>query len=253
MRNNLKRRLLAGESALGTFLDISSPVVVEIAAAAGFDFVVVDTEHGPLTIENAEAIVRAAEAAGIGAVVRVRENDPPQIMRALDIGATGVQIPLISTGEDAERAAKSAKYAPLGMRGLHPATRAVRFGKEATPGFTDRLNEETMVVIHIEGIEGVRNIDAILAVPHIDVIFIGPYDLSCSLGVPGQADHPQVKEAIRTVVEKANAAGKIVGFYYSDAARAKEARAMGIRYITVGIDQRILLDAFTGVVETAKG
>lgn len=252
MENRLKRRLLAGESVLGTFLAMPSPVVVEVAAAAGFDFVVVDTEHGPLTIETAEAMVRAAGAAGISAVVRVRENDPPQTMRILDIGAAGVQIPQVMTGEDAETAARSAKYAPLGNRGLHPATRAVRFGKEATPGFTDRMNEESMVVIHIEGIEGVRNIDAILSVPNIDVIFLGPYDLSCSLGIPGQVDDPRVKEAIRTVVQKASAAGKIVGYYYRDAAEAKEAQAQGVRYITVGIDQNILLGAFTGIVEDVK-
>lgn len=253
MENRLKRRLVAGESVLGTFLDLPCPAVVEVAAAAGFDFVVVDTEHGPLMIETAEAMVRAGEAAGIGVVVRVRENDPPQIMRVLDIGAAGVQVPQVMTREEAERAARSAKYPPLGNRGLHPATRAVRFGKDATPGFTDRLNEETMVVIHIEGIDGVRNIDGILEVPQIDVIFLGPYDLSCSLGIPGQVDSPKVREAMQAVVEKASAAGKIVGSFYRDAAEAGEARAQGIRYVTVSIDQRILLDACSRIVEGVKG
>ena len=249
MENKLKRRLYAGESVLGTFLAMPSPAVVEIAGAAGFDFVVVDTEHGPLAIESAEAMVRAAAAAGISAVVRVRENDPPQIMRILDIGAQGVQIPQVMTGEDAERAARAAKYAPLGNRGLHPATRAVRFGKDATAGFTDRMNEESMVVIHIEAIDAARNIEAILAVPGIDVIFLGPYDLSCSLGIPGQLDHPKVKAAIADVVEKTKSAGKIVGYYYRDAAEAREAKARGVLYVTVGIDQRILLDGFAAIVE----
>ena len=125
--NKLKAKFKNGEVALGPFVNINSGAMIEIAAYAGFDFVILDTEHGPLDILSAEDLCRVAYGVGITPIVRVRENDPPQILRALDIGAGGVQVPQICTKSDAEAVIHAAKYSPLGMRGVSPYTRAARY------------------------------------------------------------------------------------------------------------------------------
>jgi len=182
--NQLKRKLKRGEVVLGPFINCAYPALIEICGHAGFDFAIIDLEHGALHTLVAEDLCRAADCVGLAPVVRVRKNDAPQIQRALDIGSAGVQVPQIETKADAEAVVRGAKYSPLGARGLSFYTRAGVYSAAGTQ-ITDQLNEESLIVVHVEGKRGVDNIEEIVSVTNIDVIFLGPYDLSQSLGIPG--------------------------------------------------------------------
>ena len=233
---------------VGPFVKLASPELVVIMGRAGFDYVIIDCEHGPLNVLEAQNMVRAAKLTGASAVIRVGANDPVMISRALDIGADAVQIPQISTKEDAERAAKAAKFAPLGERGVCPFVRASQYSNIEKHQYFKKSNEETMVIIHIEGAEGVKNIDEILSVDGIDVIFLGPYDLSQSLGVSGQVDHPKVVETMEEVVGKAKAKGKVVGVFVEDAETGHKWIDLGVKYISYSADTGIIFKCCKDIV-----
>ena len=251
--NQLKRKLLRGEPVLGPFMCYSGPTFVEIAGMAGFDFVIVDMEHGPLSAETAEDLCRAAHSAGLDPIVRVRKNDGPQIQRALDIGSAGVQVPQIETREQAEAVVRGAKYAPLGMRGLSFFTRAGDYAMHGVTGYADRLNEEQIIIIHIEGRRGLENLDEIIAVPHIDGVFLGPYDLSQSFGIPGQINDPRVVKGMEEAVGKIRDAGKAAGTFAGDAETAKRWISLGVQYISLGVDVGIFADGCSKLVRDARG
>lgn len=240
---SLKRKLREGRVVFGPFMKLASPAVMEIFGLAGFDYAIIDTEHGPMSIESAENLVRAAELTGVSPVIRIRENNPSLISRALDIGAEGVQVPQIGSAADAEAVVKAAKFAPQGERGVCRFVRAARYTHTDRFRYFRQANEDTCVIIHIEGRAGVDNIDAILAVPGIDVAFIGPYDLSQSLGVPGQVNHPEVERAMAEVVAKARARGVAVGTFVDNEAAAAKWSATGIQYISYSVDVGIIYDA----------
>ncbi|MBC7237267.1 MAG: aldolase [Chloroflexi bacterium] len=242
-RNELKRKLQRGEVVLGPFMNCSYPAFIEIVGLAGFDFAIIDMEHGPLEVETAEDLCRAGQGAGLDPIVRVRKNDAPQIQRALDIGSAGVQVPQIETREQAEAVVRAAKYQPIGMRGISLFTRSGDYSVYGLSGITDRLNEEQMIVIHIEGVRGLENLEQIITVPHIDVIFLGPYDLSQSFGVPGQIDDPRVINGMRMAVGKIRDAGKAAGTYANDVETAKRWIDAGVQYISLSVDVGIFATA----------
>lgn len=232
--NRLKRRLAAGEVAVGTFCIIPNATVVEALGVAGLDFVILDTEHGPLSIETCEDLVRAAEGTGMTPIIRVSLNQADRILRALDIGAGGVQVPQCGSKEEAERIVRAAKYYPEGERGVSVFTRAGDY--IGSPEHTLSCNREQLVIAHIEGVHGVENLDAILTVGGIDVLFLGPYDLSQSLGITGQVDHPRVRETLSACAAKCRAAGRWVGSYAKDVAMAKWLISLGVQYIATLVD-----------------
>lgn len=251
--NQLKRKLQRGEVVYGPFMNCSYGSFIEIVGLTGFDFAIIDMEHGPLEVETAEDLCRAGQNGGLSPIVRVRKNDAPQIQRALDIGSAGVQVPQIETRADAEAVVRAAKYQPLGMRGLSFFTRAgdyVVFGQQ---GITDRLNEEQLVIIHIEGQRGLENLDDIVAVPNIDVIFLGPYDLSQSFGIPGQVNDPRVVKGMEIATAKIRAAGKAAGTFAGNAEAAKRWAALGVQYISLSVDVGIFADACKTLLKQAKG
>ena len=188
-KNNLKEVLKEGKNGFGTFLKFTDPAVVEIMGFAGFDFVIIDQEHGPISLQSAQNMLRAAESANITPVIRVTDNAETLILRALDIGAQGIEIPQINTKSDALRAVKAVKYSPQGQRGLCRYVRAADYSSMDRYKYFKYASQETMIIAHIEGVEGINNLEEILSVAGIDVIFIGPYDLSQSLGIPGQINH----------------------------------------------------------------
>ena len=250
--NKLKQMLKRGEVVLGPFVSGYYPGMVEIIGIAGFDFSILDMEHGPLDVQHVEDMCRAADAVGLSPVVRVRENDPPQILRALDIGSAGVQVPQIETKEDALHVVRAAKYSPLGERGLSLYTRAAVYSAEGMR-ITDKLNEASMVIIHVEGIKGIQNLDEILTVPHLDVIFLRPYDLSQSLGIPGQVRDPRVIEAMEQAVEKIRNAGLAVGTFADSAEIAKTWIDVGVQYVSISVDVGIFLRACREIVREVRG
>lgn len=249
--NQLKRKLQRGKVVIGIFVNCSYPAFVEICGYAGFDFVIIDLEHGPLHPLVAEDLCRAADSVGIAPIVRVGKNDSLQIQRALDIGSAGVQIPQIETQTDAETCIKSAKYNPLGSRGLSFYTRAGVY-TAAGANITDKLNQESLVVIHVEGIGGVENLNEIVSVPHIDVIFLGPYDLSQSLGIPGQVQDSRVIDLMHECIDTIRNAGKVVGTFADNPETAKQWIDAGIQYIALGVDVGIFLRACQGIVKAVR-
>ncbi|QLG61151.1 HpcH/HpaI aldolase family protein [Halorarum salinum] len=238
--DHLRGQLHDGETALGTLQIFDSPQVAESIGVAGMDFVVFDQEHGPLTAETTLPLTMAAERGGAAPLVRVRRNSPAEIQRALDVGA-GVQIPQIESASDAERAVSAARFDPVGSRGLSQYVRAG--GYVGGPEYTDRQNEEQPVVLQVEGERGVENVDEILAVDGFDVLFLGPYDLSQSFGVPGEIRHERVQEAMKHVVERAEATGTVVGAFADDVGIARELVDLGVQYVMLSVDAPIFVDA----------
>ncbi len=251
--NQLKRKLQAGGVVYGPFMNCSYGAFIEIVGLAGFDYAIIDMEHGPLSSETAENLCRGGQRVGLSPIVRVRKNDAPQIQRALDIGSAGVQVPQIETREDAEAVVRAAKYQPLGMRGLSLYTRAGDYTALGLDGVTDRLNAEQIVIIHIEGRRGLENLEEIVTVPNIDVIFLGPYDLSQSYGIPGQVNDPRVVRGMEEATRKIRDAGKAAGTFAGNAATAKRWVDTGVQYISLGVDVGIFADACKQLLKDAKG
>jgi 4-hydroxy-2-oxoheptanedioate aldolase len=251
-RNSLKRKLSQQEFVLGTFLEIPSPQLVEILGLAGFDFVVIDCEHGSIDLRDTEDLIRASLSTDISAVVRVAKCDPVLIRQPLDMGAAGIHVPQIGSLESAALAVRSGFFHPAGDRGLQPYVRAASYRSYPTAEYLTQTNQDTAMIFHIEGREGVDALDGILALDGVDVLFLGPYDLSQSLGVPGQVKHPAVREMMIRVVEKGKTAGKCIGTYCDDVETAREWRDLGVRYLAVSVDAALLLRGAEAIVHPLR-
>ena len=230
-KNVVKQKLLRDETVFGLFCNIPSPMVVEVLGYAGFDFVIIDAEHGIADFETVENMIRASEVSSIIPITRIGLNLQQHILRFLDAGSMGVQIPLINTKQEAKNVVTSVKYPPIGNRGLAP-TRASKFGLDSTlSDYVKLANQETLVVVQIETMEAVKNLNGILTVENIDVVFFGPTDLSASLGVPGEIDHPKVVNVIEQAGKKVREAGKSAGVLGRDPKSLLDWEAKGFRYL----------------------
>ena len=198
--NMMRTRLRKGEVLIGTLIDFKDPNIVEIIGLAGFDFVFIDMEHSAREYENLENIIRAAELVSATPLVRIPEINESYALRALEAGAMGLIFPHVRTKEDAIRCVRATKYPPRGVRGMHPSTRASRFGSSSFAQHVREANEQTQVWVIIEDVEGVKNIEEIVRVEGLDVIMPGPGDLSVDLEVPGEWTHPTVIEHLDHVV-----------------------------------------------------
>ena len=242
-------RLKTGKALFGPFVNLCHPAIMEIAGFAGFDFAIIDTEHGEISTDRALDMIRAAKLAGTSPVLRVYENNPELIGKALDMGAEAVQVPQVCTKKEAESAVSAAKFSPVGSRGCNRFVHAARYSHMKKEEFFGKSNDYTAVILQVEGKEGMDNIDEILSVPGIDVLFIGPYDLSASLGIPGQVEHPLVMEAMQKVLAAADKAHVALGFFCDDVKTAIKWKKMGIRYLSFSADVSMILDAFTANVQ----
>jgi 4-hydroxy-2-oxoheptanedioate aldolase len=210
--NSIKAKLLAGEPVLGCSIMIPSPQAVEMIAHCGFDWVLIDLEHGTIDLETAEVMIMAAEASGITPVARPRSNRKEDITSLMDRGAMGVQVPHVNTAEDARRAVAAVKFGPGDHRGLAAGTRPDNYGlARSMEAFVERSNVETLVCVQLEHASAIRNVHEILAVDGVDVFFVGPSDLSQSMGFPGNPKAEPVRAAIEETLRKIMAAGKISG------------------------------------------
>ncbi|MCO8243399.1 MULTISPECIES: aldolase/citrate lyase family protein [unclassified Haladaptatus] len=244
--DSFRQRLLSGECVVGTFQLLDSTMVSEMIGVAGMDFVVYDQEHGPLTAETTLELSTAAQNEDVAPIVRVRENTESEIQRALDIGTAGVQVPQVETREEAEAAVEAARFGPLGSRGLSQYVRAGDYvGGES---YTEDQNDETLLVIQVEGERGVENIDEILQVDGIDVVFLGPYDLSQSLGIPGQVTDDRVEDLMRRVCERAAETETVVGAFADDAETANKWMDAGVQYLTLGVEVGLFTEHLSDVV-----
>ncbi|MBW2308556.1 MAG: siderophore biosynthesis protein SbnG [Deltaproteobacteria bacterium] len=199
--NRVKKLLNSGRLAVGQWVGLCDPAVVEIMALAGYDFVAIDLEHTMFDLQTVENMVRAAEATEITSLVRVSSLDPKMILRIMECGAQGVFLPHVRTADEVKLAVDAAKYWPEGDRGISGVTRAARYLAPDFMAHTRVSNEETMIIAMIEEAEAVERIDEILAVDGLDVAFIGPADLARSLGILGRKNHPRMAEAVDRVIE----------------------------------------------------
>lgn len=252
MSNHIQDRLRRNQCVIGPFMKLPSPAVVEIAGLAGFDFVIIDCEHGPLDMLTAEDMIRAAKLRGISPVIRVSANEEVLISRALDVGADAVQVPQIVTRADAEKVVRAAKFAPAGQRGVCRYVRAAEYTHVEKQHYFQQANADTLVIIHVEGEEGVQHIDEILEVDGVDVIFLGPYDLSQSLGIPGEVNHPKVVRLMEEVIEKAGNKNKCIGTFADNTEAAEKWMKAGVQYMSYSVDVGIIMDAFQKITKELK-
>jgi 4-hydroxy-2-oxoheptanedioate aldolase len=197
----LAQRLRAGETLAGLIIKMPGAATIEMAGHSGFDLVVIDTEHGAGDVLDLEHHLRAADSVGIPALVRVGSRAPIEILRVLDAGATGIIVPRVTDAATVRKVVSAAHYPPVGRRGLATSTRAGRHGMTSVADHVRDAADSTVVIVQLEDAEAVPKVEAIAATRHLDAVFVGPTDLSSSLGHPGDLAHPEVAEAIDHVAE----------------------------------------------------
>ncbi len=233
---NFRLRLRRGDRLIGTIVAIESPEVVEVLAGAGFDWLFIDAEHSPLSPQGVQRMVMAA--GDVPCVVRVPANHEAWIKHVLDAGAAGIIVPLVNTAADAALAVQRAKYPPQGVRGVGPS-RALGYGY-GIADYVARANQDTAVIVQAEHTHAVAAIDEIVAVPGVDAIFVGPFDLSLSLGVPGQVDNPAVVAGIETVRLAAQRAGLALGYFGVSPEAVQAWMTRGFNLVACGVDLMML-------------
>src|SRR5690349_1259390 len=246
----LRNRVAAGDVAFGTLIGTASPVTAEVCAAAGFDWLLLDLEHGAGGEEQVRATVPAAVAYGVPTVVRVESEARIRAGRVLDAGAAGVMLPRLETVDEVRAAVAHLRYPPRGDRGVATYNRACRFGLD--PGALQRADDEVLGIVQIESGRAVSNAEEIAAVDGVDVLFVGPRDLSHDLGVPGQVDAPIFMEALNQVRLSARKHGKACGLLVADGSAAATKMADGWTFITIGSDSTLLASAATAQLLRAR-
>lgn len=240
--NRVKQMLKDGKKTAGSWLQMASPISAEIIARAGFDWVIIDMEHGPGDLMTLVSQFQAVNGSGAVPIVRVPWNDFVLIKRVLDAGAYGILIPYVNCKEEAEAAVRACKYPPEGIRGIAGSTRAAWFNRNAMNYFS-RANDEILIIVQIETRTAVDNLDEILGVPGVDGIFVGPMDLATSLGHIYNPAVPEVQSVIRSIEEKAGKTDKFLGTISSDWHQAKQLYARGYRLISLMSDGNALAAA----------
>lgn len=239
----MKEKLLAGERAFGVWSMIASPVVANVLATGGADFVIVDLEHGPMNLETVEAELYAIESCGSSPVVRMRNAPDTEILNVLEIGTRSLMMSHVSSAEEAARIAAACRYPPEGTRGLSPFTRVHGYSEQRLPEKLADANREMLTGVLVEGESGIREIAGIAATPGVDLVYLGVYDLSMAAGVPGQVDHPDVLDLMRTSVRVIEEAGAVAGSVARDLDYMRLLADAGFRFISYRNDATLLRDA----------
>lgn len=246
---NLKDKLNSGKAVFGPFMKTCDPAFVEAAGWAGMDFAILDMEHGPISIQSMQNNIRGAQVAGILPVIRVPAVTEEAIGKALDIGAAAVEIPQITNAAQAREAVKIAKFHPMGERGMCRFVRAAQYSTTPREDYFANANE-TLIIAQLEGTEAIANMDEIFDVEGIDIAFIGPYDLSQSLGLPGQTTHPKVIEAMKKIIAAAKEKGVVVGTFTDTDETMKMWIDAGVQYISYSVDVGIFAESCQRLTET---
>ena len=249
-RGRLRARLAAGAATVGTFVGAASPVTAEACAAAGVDWLVLDLEHGSGGEEQVRDVVPAAGAYGVPTVVRVESAARIRIGRVLDLGAAGVMLPRMDTAAEVAEAVRHLRYPPAGDRGVATYNRACRFGLD--PGALARANAEVLGVVQVESASAVEHVDQIAAIDGVDVLFVGPQDLSHNLGVPGDLQAPTYLVAVERVRAAAARHGKASGLLVRDGATAAARQADGWTFVAIGSDTTLLAAAVAAELGRAR-
>ncbi len=210
-KSTLKIKLKNSQLTVGSWITLPDTAIAEIMARSGFDWLTVDMEHSVITLDKAQELIRVIELCGVSALVRVGENNPNLIKRVMDAGAHGVIVPMVNSSDDAQNAVSSVKYPPMGLRGVGLA-RAQGYGL-CFNEYKEWLNKNSIVIVQIEHIKAVENLEDILSVPGVDGFIVGPYDLSGSLGKPGDFKSTAMKKALREIIRVAHIMRKPAGFH----------------------------------------
>jgi len=252
MQKSLKKILAEGGTALGSWITLAHPALAEIMARAGFDWLAVDMEHSVITIREAEELIRVIGLGGASPLVRLSWNDHIQIKRVMDAGAHGVIVPMVNTSDEAAAAVAAVHYPPRGTRGVGLA-RAQDYGA-GFAAYTNWLADNALVIVQVEHIRAVENLPAILDTPGVDGFIVGPYDLSGSLGRPGDFEHPDFLAAMARIREVAAAKGALAGIHViePDLAALAERMEQGYRFVAYSLDIRMLDTAARAGVAVLK-
>ena len=241
---------LRGEKALkGTFVKMNCPTAVEALGLAGLDFVIIDGEHAPLDEMNLEAMIRAADCVGLPTIVRIPVADEYHILKVLDMGASGVQIPGVQSADEIRKCLDASLYAPLGHRGLSFAQRSARYGTLDKFEYMEHSNANVVKVFHIENREMAEQVETLCQIEGIDVLFIGPMDLSQSFGHPGDPSNPEEQEAIRNIIQTAAKYDVPTGIFVSTKEAAQKYEDMGVRYIAIGSDIAFMMSGAKNMIK----
>ena len=235
-----KNKLVTQSQVFGCWQVIPSPQVSEILALSGFDYLIIDLEHGPISFETAENMVRAADLHNCAPLLRVPSKDEAIILRALEIGVKGIVVPQITTKEDAEYVVRSCYYHPRGTRGVSPFTRSAGYLPKCPKKTFKEKNDEIVVVLLVEGLEGISHLDDIISVPNIDAIYFGTYDLSQAAGYPGEVSHPEVIQYTKNAIQKVKEQNISVGMLAQSTDDIKLCMEMGINLIAYTADVALL-------------
>ena len=252
-QNHVKRVLKEGGTCFGTMLRlVKAPEVISLCATAGWDYVVLDTEHRDYNSESLKSLSLIAKYENLSFLVRVPDKLYHQLANTLDLGAEGLVLPRVDTEEEVRHIIQSTKYFPLGQRGASISNIATRFRDCSAEQFLEWSNSETLIVVQIETEEAVNRVDSIVSVEGVDAVMIGPFDLSQSLGIPGQLRDPRVADAFQTVIEACNRHGVAPGVHLTTLEDAKLWTSRGMRFITFQYDSQYLLRAFRETVAQLK-
>lgn len=238
IKQSLKEKLKSGKTVIGTWCEIPSPEFINVLAKAGMDFVIIDMEHGAMDYEMAGKMVMAAEVEGCTAIIRVPMNNESIILRALEVNPEGVIIPHVETAEERKRIIKAIKFSPLGNRSLNPYVRAG--GYRSQTGFTKEQNERTIAAILVESLKGIKNIKSILNDPQLDIVYMGSYDISAALGVPGETKHPKVINALTKMAKIILNKKKTAGCLFHTEDDLKFFQKIGVKFLCYKVDTGIV-------------
>jgi 4-hydroxy-2-oxoheptanedioate aldolase len=245
---NFKQKLKREKgTVLGIFMKTSDPALVEIASLSGFDFVILDQEHGAVDHSQMQNLIRAVKDTPTIPIIRIADLREDLIGKALDIGAMGVQIPKVSTKEDIKKIIQFSKFYPQGERGVCRFVRAADYSLIDKKEYFKESNKN-LNIIQIEGINALENIEDILSMKGIDIIFIGPYDLSQSLGVPGEIFHEKVINAMKKIIKKCKLKGKVVGTFVDTEKGLQIWKKVGVKYLAYSVDLGIFSEACRNIV-----
>lgn len=250
-QNRFKRALAAGTPQIGLWMSLASPTATEVAAGAGFDWLLLDMEHSPNELPDIAHHLRAAEGGTAEPVVRVPWNEPVMVKRLLDIGARSLLFPFVQSAEEAKRAVAATRYPPKGIRGFAGTTRANRYGR--VPDYAKRASEEICVLVQCETRKAVADISAIAAVDGIDGIFIGPADLAADMGHLANTQHPDVQAAILDAGKRIRESGKAPGFLSLREDESRRVLGAGFVFVAVNTDVALLARQTDALAKLYKG
>ena len=251
----LKQKLKNKELILGSWITLGNTSIAEILANAGYDWLVVDLEHTTISFEQVGELIRTIELSGVSPLVRLTRNDANQIKRVMDAGAQGIVVPMVRSDMDAKKAVAATRYPPIGSRGVGLA-RAQSYGASFKKylSWQSDFDDGPVVVVQIEDIDAVNNLKEILSVEGVDAFFIGPYDLSCSMGIPGEFERPKFRETIEKIIEIGKEMNTVSGLHVvePDIHKLNEAIRVGHKFIAYSVDVRMLDVAARKGVNEAK-